>query len=388
MLTGSPMSYSKNYMKRKLQEDTTSFARNGQDEAPIERPAYISYLENQLERIEATCMTVDVFSSRLDQIQAQLRTHEERMMAFGQSINILQDIDTRRANAMGELHGRIMDTAEGTQVKTLIDRIRHTDGALSDVVDDMSSLKRSMEERQATIAHGTVTRETLAKAVDKVERDVADLAEARVTAMHHHLTDELNSITLQLSDLKRANSTLTAQAAKVSDAVPEMETRCTSIAQRDEEAHVDDLNRLGEVSKRACVTEQRCQAMGAQFQASLNSLQLSAAEQDNALAKLRQSVASHADAIDLIRQERFLDDETGLNRVRDLAESAETRHAREFNELQGRFEAVDLRQLENSLDDLKSGIRTAQSDVVQLKECRDGLSRTIERVGTRKTGSW
>merc|ERR1711969_224509 len=45
-----------------------------------DRAAYISYLEVQLERVSAACMTAQGFSDRIEQQQAQLTTAEEKIV--------------------------------------------------------------------------------------------------------------------------------------------------------------------------------------------------------------------------------------------------------------------------------------------------------------------
>lgn len=55
-----------------------------------DRNAYMSFLEVQLERVSAACLTVQGFSERMEQMQTQFTTQEEKIVNISRLIKLLQ----------------------------------------------------------------------------------------------------------------------------------------------------------------------------------------------------------------------------------------------------------------------------------------------------------
>ncbi|KAG9393342.1 Chromosome partition protein Smc [Carpediemonas membranifera] len=329
-------------------------------------------------------MTVQVFSERIEQIQSTMSLHEERLMNFGHLINMLQELDTRRADEMTQLNDKLARLSAGDDIKEMLARVRRTDTALTDVVDEMTRLKESIGEKHAALVANTVTKDVLTNAVGRAERQASELMEDKMSSLHDRLSNELNSITQQLSDLKRANTTLAGQVSKVSEDVPAIGAKCQDVAARSVKAHHENASKIDNMGYRIDSIEQAKATMGSEFQEAVDSLQRRSTAQEETILKLRTTVTTHGDSIKATEQETHqtaAQAQRDIEAVRRTVEASDDKQTKALNILRRRVESIDLQPLEVSLADVRVGLRGVQADVGQLRDDRDELSKTIERVG-------
>ncbi len=93
-----------------------------------DRAAYMSFLEVQLERVSASCMTVQAYSERIEAMQTQCNTMEEKILNCGRIIKMMQQYNEQVTQMAEKLKASVEETT-----KTSMDRI----GALEDRFDGL-----------------------------------------------------------------------------------------------------------------------------------------------------------------------------------------------------------------------------------------------------------
>lgn len=83
-----------------------------------DRAAYMSFLEVQLERVSASCLTVQAYSERIEAMQTQCNTMEEKILNCGRIIKMMQQYN-EQVTAQSE---RTKQMVEDT-TKSSMDRI-------------------------------------------------------------------------------------------------------------------------------------------------------------------------------------------------------------------------------------------------------------------------
>ena len=88
-MDSSSRSYYKDYIRRRdhstMKKDVLEQKRGLTD-----RAAYMSFLEVQLERVSAACMTSEAFSDRIEQIQSQVMTMEKKISNLSSAMQLSQ----------------------------------------------------------------------------------------------------------------------------------------------------------------------------------------------------------------------------------------------------------------------------------------------------------
>ena len=89
----------------------------------MDRNAYVTYLEAQLERVTSTCMTVQSFGERIDQLSGQVTSVEERIVNLTRLIKLLQSSNeaheqdgVKMTEGIKELKMRV-DSMDSQQIK-------------------------------------------------------------------------------------------------------------------------------------------------------------------------------------------------------------------------------------------------------------------------------
>lgn len=77
-----------------------------------DRSAYISFLEVQLERVTSSCLTVQAFSDRIEQLQGQILTLEDKLSNVHKSTRILHQHGETHAGTLSNDHYAISTLTE------------------------------------------------------------------------------------------------------------------------------------------------------------------------------------------------------------------------------------------------------------------------------------
>ena len=71
-----------------------------------DRSAYISFLEVQLERVTTSCLTMQGFADRIEQLQAQVTTADEKMANLSRQLTLLQK-DNHETERLAEMEEKV-----------------------------------------------------------------------------------------------------------------------------------------------------------------------------------------------------------------------------------------------------------------------------------------
>eukprot|EP00696_Hemimastix_kukwesjijk_P008480 gnl/Hemi2/20719_TR6860_c0_g5_i1.p1 gnl/Hemi2/20719_TR6860_c0_g5~~gnl/Hemi2/20719_TR6860_c0_g5_i1.p1 ORF type:complete len:585 (-),score=227.86 gnl/Hemi2/20719_TR6860_c0_g5_i1:79-1833(-) len=121
-------SYYDQYLRAKQKPNAADTTRLLTD-----RSAYISYLEVQLERVTASCMTVQSFSERIEQVQGQLNTSEEKVMNLTKLVKMTQAYAEQQEDENGKLRHQLTDI--NTRLNSIISEV---DAKIQNKVHDIS----------------------------------------------------------------------------------------------------------------------------------------------------------------------------------------------------------------------------------------------------------
>lgn len=81
------------------------------DRLLTDRGSYIAYLESQLERVSASCLTVQSFDERLEQAVSAIRCLEDKTLNLARLVGVAQQYaeqqDAAAREAQGELRRRL-----------------------------------------------------------------------------------------------------------------------------------------------------------------------------------------------------------------------------------------------------------------------------------------
>ncbi len=102
----------------------------------MDRNAYMTYLETQLERLTSACMTVQGYGERMDQMSSQITSVEERIVNLTRLIKLLQTTsETQEQESqkirdnfglvngrLCELDRRMADTERGQVLQRIVRR--------------------------------------------------------------------------------------------------------------------------------------------------------------------------------------------------------------------------------------------------------------------------
>ena len=89
-----------------------------------DRSAYISFLEVQLERVTSSCLTVQAFSDRIEQLQSQILTMEDRI------INLTRSNRALRQQQTTDVSPAVVSMDSETQISALSDKVNRLEREL------------------------------------------------------------------------------------------------------------------------------------------------------------------------------------------------------------------------------------------------------------------
>jgi len=91
-----------------------------------DREAYISFLEVQLERVTQSVLVTQGFSDRIEQLQAQVNTSEDRVMTLVNAVRLQRDYGDEQDKEMQKVTGRIERLEKGKEdrVSVLEEKIK------------------------------------------------------------------------------------------------------------------------------------------------------------------------------------------------------------------------------------------------------------------------
>ncbi len=93
----------------------------------MDRNAYVSYLEAQLEKVTAACMTVQGFNDRIDQMNGQVVSTEERIVNLTRLIKLIQsctDNQEQEATKVRDCIQGLVTRLEQLEAKSQVGLIR------------------------------------------------------------------------------------------------------------------------------------------------------------------------------------------------------------------------------------------------------------------------
>ena len=95
-----------------------------------DRSAYISFLEVQLERVTSSCLTVQAFSDRIEQLQGQILTLEDKLSNVHKSTRILHQHGESQAGSLSHEHFAISTLTEKVNrlERELFNATKHSSG--------------------------------------------------------------------------------------------------------------------------------------------------------------------------------------------------------------------------------------------------------------------
>ncbi|CAD7940456.1 unnamed protein product [Amoebophrya sp. A120] len=130
-----------------------------------DRAAYLNFLEVQLERVSSSCLTVQAFSERIEQVQTQVNAMEEKVLNCGRLIKLMQQYNEEvnrvaenikvRVNEMNEdIEGRTNEKLEvlGSEVqKQFLESAQSVDAARDSADEACAALRSDMERSVAAM---------------------------------------------------------------------------------------------------------------------------------------------------------------------------------------------------------------------------------------------
>ena len=166
------------------------------DRLMTDRNAYISFLEGQLERVTSSCMSVQLLSERIEQMQSQISSLEDRLLSRSEGIGRVTDSSQSSTFARRELNDLIdriakIERSNGRSPPLQEDRIVLIEDACAKVADDAMAAIESMHKKL-----GEVQR--------KAAMDVAQQVAAAEQRMSAKLSESVRRITAVLKGVVAA----------------------------------------------------------------------------------------------------------------------------------------------------------------------------------------
>ena len=112
-----------------------------------DRAAYISFLEVQLERVSAACLSTQGFGDRIDQIQGQLYGTEEKILNLTHLVKLSQSYYDRQYEQMGQAAAE-----SGEQLMKLSDGVSNGDAMVREARQDVRVIAERTDDALRTHA--------------------------------------------------------------------------------------------------------------------------------------------------------------------------------------------------------------------------------------------
>ncbi|CAD7953451.1 unnamed protein product [Amoebophrya sp. A25] len=135
-----------------------------------DRAAYLNFLEVQLERVSSSCLTVQGFSERIEQVQTQVNGMEEKVLNCGRLIKLMQQYNEEVNRVAENIKVRVNEMNEDIEVRTnekLEQLLQKVESSLSSQLGEHGSLLA--EQRQDHDEHLGALREDVEKYRNLVE---------------------------------------------------------------------------------------------------------------------------------------------------------------------------------------------------------------------------
>jgi len=131
-----------------------------------DRSAYISFLEVQLERATAACLTTQGFSDRIEQVQKQMNGMEDRIVNVSRLVKTTQSVADETAEGFDAVKARLEEQSRGTKsrVDELEIRLQRLEG--TGMVEALQPVERRIQSSERTI-------EVLLDRVEHIKAEVA-----------------------------------------------------------------------------------------------------------------------------------------------------------------------------------------------------------------------
>ena len=116
-------SYSDEYRRQRMAKKLLGDDANGRSNILTDRAAYMTYLEVQLDRVSASCMAVQAFSDRIQQIQDQATLNEARLQTVmnglqqAQARFVWDGFSTARSFSLWDVYNAFYELAFGSDFR-------------------------------------------------------------------------------------------------------------------------------------------------------------------------------------------------------------------------------------------------------------------------------
>eukprot|EP00981_Chlorochromonas_danica_P001894 scaffold391_cov151-Ochromonas_danica.AAC.2 len=182
MLLSGSRSYYDEYLRKK------GTGRTLHDPASLltDRGAYVNFLEVQLERVSAACLSVQAFEERFDDLQTMLQTVEQRC-ASTTKLEVRAEADRKVEAALHQLHEQ--KTAALRSLNSLDIRLHVAEKTISHLTaleQRLSKLEQQVEEEEATRQR---QQQVLAEGLQKQNNDLFELR-----GCLHDLDDQVSTV--------------------------------------------------------------------------------------------------------------------------------------------------------------------------------------------------
>ena len=171
-----------------------------------DRSAYLSFLEVQLERVSAACMTSQAFSSRIDQMQQQVDSVQAKVYSVARLAQLTQKYSEKTNTSIDENTGEL-----STRIKSMEKSLKRAEQAVRDLQGDREDLLTRLAE---------VERERDA-ALEQHRTDSSRAVE-RLTKRISYLEEQSH----KLSEVHVANTAAETARAEASKVVASVEKMC------------------------------------------------------------------------------------------------------------------------------------------------------------------
>eukprot|EP01039_Chlorochromonas_danica_P001120 gene1120-1223_t len=191
MLLSGSRSYYDEYLRKK------GTGRTLHDPASLltDRGAYVNFLEVQLERVSAACLSVQAFEERFDDLQTMLQTVEQRCASTTKLVSLAQqcteevraEADRKVEAALHQLHEQ--KTAALRSLNSLDIRLHVAEKTISHLTaleQRLSKLEQQVEEEEATRQR---QQQVLAEGLQKQNNDLFELR-----GCLHDLDDQVSTV--------------------------------------------------------------------------------------------------------------------------------------------------------------------------------------------------
>ena len=232
----SRSSYSDDYLRRK------AFMKADQPALLTDRNAYVNFLEVQLERVSAACLSVQAYDQKFTDMQAMIVGLEQRCSSTTRLVSLSQQcIEELRANVFTEIEKVAQrSTAQHVEIQRSIQILN---GKLNTVEEGIHNL--SNMPIRITTAERELTRMALAIQMieDSTKKSTSEL-QLRVDPIQASLADALQSITSLQSNLSRQGLDLSELERRQSNSLMTLESKTADLMLMDRDENARKLQNL------------------------------------------------------------------------------------------------------------------------------------------------